>query len=62
MEAMKSAKIEELAVDEVSVENELAVSSMALPESGTHAEMIEGNVQQVAQNLAVLLKEGGVLA
>jgi len=62
MEAMKSAKIEELAVDEVSVENELAVSSMALPESGTHAEMIEGNVQQVAQKLAVLLKERGVLA
>jgi len=62
MEAMKSAKIEELTVDEVSVENELAVSSMALPESGTHAEMIEGNVQQVAQKLAVLLKERGVLA
>jgi len=62
MEAMKSAKIEELAVDEVSVENELAVSSMALPESGTHAEMIEGKVQQVAQKLAVLLKERGVLA
>jgi len=62
MEAMKSAKIEEVAVDEVSVENELAVSSMALPESGTHAEMIEGNVQQVAQKLAVLLKERGVLA
>jgi len=62
MEAMKSAKIEEFAVDEVSVENEFAISSMALPESGTHAEMIEGTVPQIAQRLAALLKERGILA
>lgn len=62
MEAMKTAKIEEIAVDGVTVDTEVPVSAMALPESGSHAEMIEGNVQQVAQKLAALLRERGVVA
>jgi len=62
MEAMKTAKIEEIAVDGVTVDTEIAVSAMALPESGSHAEMIEGNVQQVAEKLAQLLRERGVVA
>jgi len=62
MEAMKTARIEEIAVDGVTVDTEVPVSAMALPESGSHAEMIEGNVQQVAQKLAALLRERGVVA
>ncbi|MBP7748028.1 MAG: electron transfer flavoprotein subunit beta/FixA family protein [Phycisphaerae bacterium] len=62
MEAMKTAKIEEIAVDGVTVDTEVPVSAMAVPESGSHAEMIEGNVQQVAEKLAALLRERGVVA
>lgn len=62
MEAMKTAKIEEIAVETVTVDNELMPSAMAVPESGSHAEMIEGNVQQVAEKLAALLRERGVVA
>jgi electron transfer flavoprotein beta subunit len=62
MEAMKTAQIEEIAVADVTVENEVVVSALALPESGTHAEMIEGNVQQVAEKLAQLLRARGVVA
>ncbi len=61
MEAMKTAKIEELAVDSVAVDNALTVSAMALPESSSHAEMIAGNVPQVAEKLAQLLRERGVV-
>ncbi len=62
MEAMKTAKIEELAVDAVSVDTELKVSAMALPETGRHAEMIEGDAQQVAERVVQLLRERGVVA
>jgi electron transfer flavoprotein beta subunit len=62
MEAMKTAKIEEIAVDSVTVDTELAISAMAVPESGSHAEMIEGNPQQVAEKLVQLLRERGVVA
>jgi electron transfer flavoprotein beta subunit len=62
MEAMKTAKIEEIAVETVTVDNELTPSAMAVPESGSHAEMIEGNVQQVVERLATLLHERGVVA
>jgi electron transfer flavoprotein beta subunit len=62
MEAMRAAKIEELAVDTPAEGADLAVSAMALPESGSHAEMIEGNVQQVAERIAGLLRERGVVA
>lgn len=62
MDAMKSAKIEELAADGAAAEMALAISAMALPESGRHAEMIEGNVAQVAEKLAQLLRERGIVA
>jgi len=61
MEAMKTATIEEVAVDSVAVDTEVAASAMALPESGSHAEMIEGTVQQVAEKLAALLRERGIV-
>lgn len=62
MEAMKTGKIEEIAVDSVAADTEITVSAMAVPESGSHAEMIEGNVQQVAERLVALLRERGVVA
>jgi electron transfer flavoprotein beta subunit len=62
MEAMKKAKIDEIEAGEASVEGELPVSAMSIPESGAHAEMIAGNVQQVAEKLAKLLRERGVVA
>jgi electron transfer flavoprotein beta subunit len=62
MEAMKSARIDEIEAGDVSVTGELPVSAMSIPESGAHAEMIEGSVQQVAEKLAALLRERGVVA
>ena len=62
MEAMKKAKIDEVEAGEVFVDGEVPVTAMAIPESGTRAEMIEGNVQQVAEKLAQLLRDRGVIA
>jgi electron transfer flavoprotein beta subunit len=61
MEAMRSARIEELDAADVAQEREVPVGAMSVPESGTHAEMIEGSVQQVAERLSVLLHERGVI-
>jgi len=62
MEAMKTAKIDEMEAGEVAVEGELPVSAMALPESGAQAEMIEGGVAQVAEKLVRLLRDRGAIA
>jgi len=62
MEAMKSATIDEVAAGEVPVEGEVPVSAMAVPESGARAEMIAGGVAEVADKLAKLLRERGVIA
>ena len=62
MEAMKTATIEEIAVGGATGDNEVTVSAMSLPESGSHAEMIEGNAQQVAEKLVQLLRERGIVA
>jgi electron transfer flavoprotein beta subunit len=61
MEAMRSAKIEEVEAADVTAEQEVLVGAMSAPEPGTRAEMIEGSVQQVADRLAVLLHERGVI-
>lgn len=62
MEAMKSATIDEVAAGEVTVEGEVPVSAMAVPESGAQAEMIAGGVAEVAAKLVGLLRERGVIA
>jgi len=62
MEAMKSAKIDEIAAGDVATEGEVAVSAMAVPESGARAEMIAGSVAEVAGKLAQLLRERGIVA
>jgi len=62
MEAMKSATIEEETSPEVPAGSGLAVSRMYVPETGAHAEMIEGTVEQVAEALAKLMRDRGVVA
>ena len=62
MEAMKSATIDELEAPEVETEGEITVASMAIPESGAHAEMIEGDVTKVAAAVVSLLRERGLVA
>jgi len=62
MEAMKSARIDEAEAGDVAVDGELPVSAMAVPESGARAEMITGSVAEVAEKLANLLRERGVIA
>jgi len=62
MEAMRTRKIEEIAIGEVTTEVEVPVSAMALPESGSHAEMLEGDAQQVAEKIVTLLRERGIVA
>lgn len=62
MEAMKSAAIDEAEAPDASVEGGVTVSRMSVPETGAHAEMIEGGVQEVAAALAKLLRDRGVVA
>ncbi len=62
MEAMKTASIEEIAADGVHVDTEIVISALARPGSGTHAEMIGGDPQQVAEKLVALLRERGLVA
>lgn len=62
MEAMKSATIDEAEAGGEAVEAGVTVSRMSVPETGAHAEMIEGDVQKVAETLAGLLRDRGVVA
>ncbi len=62
MEAMKSATIDEAEASGEAVEGGVTVSRMSVPETGAHAEMIEGDVQKVAETLAGLLRDRGVVA
>ena len=62
MEAMKSATLDEAEPGAVAVEETVTVSQMSIPESGAHAEMIEGSVQEVAEALAGLLRERGLVS
>lgn len=61
MEAMKSVMIEEIEAAEVPSGSALPVSRMSVPETGAHAEMIEGSVEDVAETVANRLREQGVL-
>jgi electron transfer flavoprotein beta subunit len=62
MEAMKSARIDEAEAPEAPAANRLSVSRMSVPETGAHAEMIEGTVEEVAETVATRLREQGVVA
>ena len=62
MEAMKTVTIDEIEAAPANGELELALAGMAKPESGSHAEMIDGDVGAVADKLVGLLRQRGVLA
>jgi electron transfer flavoprotein beta subunit len=62
MQAMKTAKIEEVEAGEIDKSGAAEVSRMSQPEAAAHAEMIAGNVEQVAVMLVNLFKERGLLA
>ncbi len=62
MEAMKSARIDEVAADGAPVGLELRIASMSQPEGSARAEIFEGSVQQIAERFAQLLKEYGIPA
>jgi electron transfer flavoprotein beta subunit len=61
MEAMKTATIEELKVEVVEHSAAVEVMRMYLPELSERAEMIDGDVDQVADALVALLQERGLL-
>ena len=61
MQAMKTATIEEFEAGEVGPNGAVEVERMYLPEAGEHAEMIEGDVDQVADKLVALFQERGLL-
>ena len=61
-QAMKSAKIEEIESGEFDSGGAAPVERMSRLEATTHAEMIEGSVDQVADKLVAVLRERGLLA
>jgi electron transfer flavoprotein beta subunit len=61
MEAMKTATIEELDVEATDGSGAVGIERMYLPEPSERAEMIEGDVDQVADALVVLFKERGLI-
>jgi electron transfer flavoprotein beta subunit len=60
MQAMKTANIEEQDAAGVDSDGAAEVSGMAKPESGTHAEMLDGTADQVAEALVKVLREQGL--
>lgn len=60
-QAMKTARIEEIEAGEFDSGGAAPVARMSRLEAAAHAEMIEGEVDQVANALVVLLKERGLL-
>lgn len=61
-QAMKTAQIEEIEAGETEGRGAAAVARMSRPEATAHAEMIEGDANQVAEALLMLLQDRGLLA
>ena len=61
-QAMKTAQIEESEAGEFDSSGAAAVARMSRLEAAVHAEMIEGEADQVADALVALFKERGLLA
>ncbi len=59
--AMKSATFEETETPVPEVESGVAVARLYFPEKGEHAEMLEGSEEEVAERIAELLVEKGVV-
>ncbi len=62
MEAMKTAEIEEREAEVITVTGVVEVERMKLPEVSERAEMIEGDVDQVADAIVNILKDQGLLS
>ena len=62
MQAMKTAKIEEIEAGAAEGRGAAGVARMSRPEATTHAELIEGDADQVADALVTLFKERGLLS
>jgi electron transfer flavoprotein beta subunit len=62
MQAMKTGRIEEIEAGEADSSGAAEVARMYLPEPSEHAEMIEGNADQVADALVALLQKRGLLS
>jgi electron transfer flavoprotein beta subunit len=61
MQAMRTATIQELEAEEIDNSGAVEVTRMYLPETGEHAEMIEGDVDEVVEALVNLFQERGLL-
>lgn len=61
MQAMRTATIEELEADQIENDGGGEVTHMYLPEASQHAMMIEGGVEEVANELVALFQERGVI-
>jgi electron transfer flavoprotein beta subunit len=60
-QAMQSTDIEEV-VGEATSGSGVTVRRLSLPEASGHAEMIQGGAKEVAERLATILKERGLVA
>ncbi len=61
MEAMKTTTIEEKDIETADGRGAIAIERMFLPEPSERAEMIDGDVEQVAESLVALLQERGLI-
>lgn len=59
-QAMKTAEIKEVELGEIELEGSPVVDRMYLPEVGEGAEIIEGNLDDISDNLISIFKELGV--
>lgn len=60
-QAMKTLSLEELAAPEVPPFPEITITRMYQPEGGEHAEMVEGDIDEIADRFVDLLKEAGAI-
>jgi len=58
---MKTAKIEEVEIPEIDLSGGITVNRLYLPEATGRAEMIEGDVEEIATKLVEIFKEVGAL-
>ncbi|MCP4166678.1 MAG: electron transfer flavoprotein subunit beta/FixA family protein [Chloroflexi bacterium] len=60
-QAMKSASIKELELEDLDFTGAVSVSRMFEPETGEHAQMLEGDEEEIAAKLVEILKAQDVL-
>ncbi len=60
-QAMKTMSLDELPAPALDTQGGVDVERMILPEGGEHAEMIEGDIEAIADRLVTLLREHGAL-